>query len=137
MLARRITGLGGVQRRTTYESPDDIRGPLGLRVQFEPTDPFIELVFVHSFPGGSRSTWSHTDDIATFWPREWLPHESGLSHVRIHTFGYDANLSERRADIGKINHFGKLLLDSIATGIHFRKNDLVCYTSPINPATRC
>ncbi|KAF7503410.1 hypothetical protein GJ744_003893 [Endocarpon pusillum] len=122
-LVRRFTGLGSVQRKNTYESPDDVRGPLGLRVQYDPKDPFVEFVFVHSFPGGSRKTWSHNDEIATFWPKEWLPHENGFSHVRVHTFGYDADWLDRRADIGKINHFGKLLLDSIASNAYFRKND--------------
>lgn len=123
---RRFTGLGSVQRRNT-ESPDDIRGPLGLRVQHDPKDPFVEFVFVHGFPGGSRKTWSYSEELTTFWPKEWLPHDNGFSHVRIHTFGYDADWPDRRADIGKIKDFGKLLLDRIASSAHFRKNDSVCH----------
>jgi hypothetical protein len=106
-LARRVTGQGNSQRRNNYESPDEIRGPIGLRIQFEPKYPLIEFVFVHGFPGGSRRTWGYGDDIATFWPREWLTHEEGFSHVRVHTFGYDVDCPDRRADVGKINHFGR------------------------------
>lgn len=120
-----MTGQDNIQRRITHESPDDLRGHIGLRTQCDPKDPIVEFVFVHSFPGGSRKTWSYSDDIKSFWPREWLPLDSDFSHVRIHTFGYDADWPDRRADVGKINHFGKLLLDSIASSTPFRKNHLV------------
>ena len=129
-LARRVTGLGNSQRRNTFESPDEIRGPIGLRLQFEPREPLIEFIFVHGFPGGSRRTWSSSDDVATFWPREWLPQEEGFSRVRIHTFGYDVDCPDRKADVGKINHYGKLLLDSINSNACFRKNDPVRKNQP-------
>jgi hypothetical protein len=68
--------------------------PLGLTVLYEPDKgPAADIVFVHGLGGSSQQTWSKNKDPALFWPREWLPLESGLSDVRISTFGYSAHLT--------------------------------------------
>ncbi|KAK8058994.1 hypothetical protein PG994_009442 [Apiospora phragmitis] len=46
---------------------------------------------VHGLGGGSRKTWSATENPESFWPREWLPFEAGFhqssSSLTIHDFG--------------------------------------------------
>jgi protein SERAC1 len=46
-------------------------------------------VFVHGLCGHRRDTWTK-DDVC--WPEKLLSKEQTLSHVRILTFGYDANV---------------------------------------------
>jgi protein SERAC1 len=46
-------------------------------------------VFVHGLCGHRRNTWTK-DGVC--WPEELLSKEPALSHVRILTFGYDANV---------------------------------------------
>src|SRR4051794_35026162 len=86
----RFGGLARFTRRTTHESADELRGPLGLNVLDNPKTPFVEFIFVHGLRGGSRKTWTFNDDPATFWPM-WLPDDKHhrFAHVRIHTYGYN------------------------------------------------
>ncbi|RYP11555.1 hypothetical protein DL765_007744 [Monosporascus sp. GIB2] len=63
-------------RKTLSECPEDLRGPLGLTTLHEPSEPRV-----HGLGGGSRKTWSDSEDQSTFWPREWLPAEPGFKHA--------------------------------------------------------
>jgi protein SERAC1 len=47
------------------------------------------IVFVHGLGGHRRETWTK-DDVC--WPKELLSKEPALSHIRVLTFGYDANI---------------------------------------------
>jgi len=47
------------------------------------------IVFVHGLRGHRRETWTK-DDVC--WPKELLSKEKALSHIRVLTFGYDANV---------------------------------------------
>ena len=78
-----------------------------------PSEPLIDFVFVHGLRGGSRKTWSKSDDIAHFWPKEWLPAEPKFKHVRIHSFGYNSDWAERKASALTIHDFGQALLGDI------------------------
>ena len=92
------------------ESSDDARGPLGLNLLHEPSEPLIDFVFVHGLRGGSRKTWSKTESPAHFWPKEWLPLEPGFKNVRIHSFGYNSDWGERKSSSLTIHDFGQALL---------------------------
>lgn len=112
-----------VSRRTTSsEVADDLRGPLGLHVLFDPPDPIVEFVFVHGLRGGSRKTWSFSDDPASFWPKEWLPQEDAFKHVRIHSFGYHADFSDRGVSVTNINDFGRSLLENVQNAPPLRRD---------------
>ena len=47
------------------------------------------IIFVHGLRGHCRETWTK-DDVC--WPKELLSKEPALSHIRVLTFGYDANI---------------------------------------------
>jgi hypothetical protein len=69
----------------------DSKGPLGLELLYEPPNPQIDFIFVHGLGGGSRKTWSSSNDAQHFWPKAWLPEDEKFAAVRIHSFGYDAD----------------------------------------------
>ncbi|MCJ1244025.1 hypothetical protein MMC30_001222 [Trapelia coarctata] len=103
-LARRDAGAS--------ESADDVRGPLGLTTLSTPLKQAVcDLVFVHGMGGGSRSSWTKSADASLFWPKEWLPQDTGFEDVRIHTFGYNSNW-EKESSLN-IHDFAKSLLGSI------------------------
>jgi hypothetical protein len=100
---------------------------LGLTVLHEPhsgvTNP-VSLIFVHGLGGSSIRTWTNTPS-KTFWPT-FLRVEDGLQHVRIATFGYDAdftNILSPKNALG-IPDFAGQLVDSLDT--HYRKYGNVC-----------
>src|SRR5262245_11491686 len=69
------------------------------------------IVFVHGLCGHSTKTWTK-DDIC--WPKELLSREESLSHARILTYGYDANIVDTtgRASLNSLfQHSMNLLLD--------------------------
>jgi hypothetical protein len=119
---RTLTNLGVSRRSTSTELADDLRGPFGLHVLFDPPDPIVEFIFVHGLRGGSRKTWSFSDDPALFWPKEWLPQEDAFKHVRIHSFGYNADFSERGVSVTNVNDFGRSLLENIQNAPPLRRN---------------
>jgi protein SERAC1 len=46
-------------------------------------------VFVHGLHGHRMKTWTKDN---VYWPKDLLSKEDELSHVRVLTFGYDANV---------------------------------------------
>lgn len=96
-------------RGTAYGEPSDPKGPLGLTTVYCPSEPTIELVFVHGLGGGSRSTWSKEPDL--FWPQAWLPQDDAFKDVRIHTFGYNSNWD--KVSTLNLHDFAKSLLGSL------------------------
>lgn len=109
-LNKRFTGLSLAPRGSEVESSDEIRGSLGLSLLHEPSETLIDFIFVHGLRGGSRKTWSKTADPGHFWPKEWLPREPKFKHVRIHSFGYSSDWSERKGNQITIHDFGQALL---------------------------
>lgn len=101
------------RRDGTGDADDDGKGPLGLNTLFDPTYPAIaDLVFVHGLGGGSRSTWTKSDNPSLYWPKEWLPQDLAFQDVRIHSFGYNSNWGSE--SILNVHDFAKALLGSLA-----------------------
>lgn len=124
-LSRRFTGLTLVSRGNASESNEEIHGPLGLNLLHEPSEPFIDFVFVHGLRGGSRKTWSKSENKAHFWPKEWLPVEPRFKNVRIHSFGYDSDWGDRKASQVTVHDLGQALLGDVANNpaLNGRGND--------------
>ena len=102
--------------RSKREDGDDtggeFKGPFGLTTLYDPKyTAVVDLVFVHGLGGGSRSTWTKSDEPSLYWPQEWLPKDPGFVDVRIHAFGYNANWS-KESTLG-LHDFAKSLLGSI------------------------
>jgi hypothetical protein len=85
------------------------QGSLGLTTLYNPSHKVVaHIIFVHGIGGGSCRTWERNGDPATFWPREWLPMDIDFRDTKIHTFGYDADLS--RKSMLSIDDFARSLL---------------------------
>lgn len=110
--------------RRPSETPEQVRGPFGLDNPLAiPAEPMVDFVFVHGLGGGSRKTWCKDDDPLLFWPKEWLPRDPEFKHVRIHSFGYDSDWTERRPpSILNIHDFGKALLESLQRSTWIRRS---------------
>ena len=111
ILDRSFSGLSFGRRQS--ENADEIRGPLGLNVLYAPSEPLIDFIFVHGLRGGSRKTWSKTEDINHYWPQQWLPLEPRFKNVRIHSFGYNSDWGERKSSSLTVHDFGQALLGEI------------------------
>lgn len=109
-LHRKFTALSISGRSHDAEASDEIRGPEGLTVLYEPVEPLIDFVFVHGLRGGSRKTWSKSSNPAHFWPKEWLPLEARFRNVRILTFGYNSDWGEIKGSSVTVHDFGQALL---------------------------
>ncbi|OIW25252.1 hypothetical protein CONLIGDRAFT_718123 [Coniochaeta ligniaria NRRL 30616] len=103
-----------MRRRSSSQSAFDAHGSLGLNLLSCPSDPLLDMVFVHGLGGGSTKTWCASEDPTLFWPKAWLPRESGFHHVRIHSYGYDsAWTSSKAAPTINIHDFGQQLLERL------------------------
>ncbi|KAF2649450.1 hypothetical protein K491DRAFT_550850, partial [Lophiostoma macrostomum CBS 122681] len=89
-------------------------GTLGLNLLSRPSDPRLDLIFVHGLGGGSTKTWCRAADPTLFWPKAWLPREPGFQNVRIHSYGYDADWTTSKASSTiNIHDFGRQLLERL------------------------
>ena len=102
----------------------DIKGPLGLNILHDPHEPVIDFIFVHGLGGGSRKTWSLSEDPQHFWPKEWLPQNVEFSSVRIHSFGYTADWDEWKRSTLNILDFARSLLGDISCNPGIRKSNV-------------
>ncbi|KAL1838860.1 hypothetical protein VTJ49DRAFT_2113 [Mycothermus thermophilus] len=125
--------LGFLQRVVSRRRPDsqprvEAHGSLGLNLLFCPTEPLLELVFVHGLGGGSIKTWCFAEDVTKFWPKEWLPKESGFGNIRIYSYGYDADWqASKSTSTINVHDFGRELLEKIRNSTHI----LSSTTNPI------
>lgn len=110
-LNRPFAGLSLGRRRS--EHVDDLRGPLGLNLLYAPSESLIDFIFVHGLRGGSRKTWSKTEDINCYWPQQWLPLEPRFKNVRIHSFGYSSDWAAWKGSTLTVHDFGQALLGEI------------------------
>lgn len=107
----------------TDDGLDDPKGPLGLNLLHSPSEPLIDLVFVHGLGGGSRKTWSKTSSVTHFWPQEWLPKDPSFKNVRIHSFGYDSDWVKGKDTCLNVHHFGKSLVGEMSTSPYLGNGD--------------
>ncbi|ERF75026.1 hypothetical protein EPUS_08840 [Endocarpon pusillum Z07020] len=129
-LESRISSFSLNRRRPGDESSEDIRGHFGLNLLHEPSEPLIDFIFVHGLRGGSRKTWSKTDNIGHYWPKEWLPVDPKFKNVRIHSFGYNSDWGERTGSVLTIHDFGQALLGDIMGGVVIKKAFLLAKQDP-------
>ena len=122
IINRRFTGISLAARANESESSEGVRGPLGLNLLYDPSEPLIDFIFVHGLRGGSRKTWSKTADPAHFWPKQWLPTESRFKNVRIYSYGYNSDWGERKGSAATIHDFGQALLGDIQNTLCSSKN---------------
>ncbi|CZT06939.1 related to vegetatible incompatibility protein HET-E-1 [Rhynchosporium graminicola] len=102
------------QRRSSSPTSFNAHGALGLNLLNSPTDPLLDLIFVHGLGGGSTKTWCSSEDVTQFWPKEWLPREPGIHNMRIHSYGYDADWQSSRASSTiNVHDFGHQLLERL------------------------
>jgi len=118
-----MTGLS--LRSRGVETDDEIRGPIGLNLLYEPAEPIVDLIFVHGLGGGSRKTWSKSPDVDSFWPQEWLPRDVEFKHTRVHSFGYNSNWTEKGQSVLNMIDFAKSLLGAMKDCPHLRKTPQV------------
>ena len=84
--------------RAQSRSNGSLKDPQGLAVLYEPAETRLaDIIFVHGLGGSSVSTWTKDGDEQTFWPKRFLPLETGLSQSRILSFGYPACFLSRNA----------------------------------------
>ena len=66
--------------------------PLGLNHLSSPSQPLVDVIFVHGLGGGSRKTWSKTGSVADFWA-------AGLAFpTMLHSVLYECTASEYDSD---------------------------------------
>jgi pimeloyl-ACP methyl ester carboxylesterase len=107
----------------TDDGEGDPRGPLGLKLLHSPSEPEIDLIFVHGLGGGSRKTWSKSSSITHYWPKEWLPKDPAFKGVRIHSFGYNSDWVKGKDNCLNIQHFGKSLVGEMIISPYFGDAD--------------
>ena len=113
------------RRRKPTETTFDSKGALGLHTSYSSSEPLIDYVFVHGLGGGSRKTWSESEDPASFWPQEWLSKDPAFRNARVHNFGYNADWIDRKENILNIHDFGQSLLDSLRNSPSLRSDEEV------------
>ncbi|KAK1764935.1 hypothetical protein QBC33DRAFT_545297 [Phialemonium atrogriseum] len=116
---RRTSSPGSVK---LFGGPSDTADTLGLCLLHEPSDPLIDFIFVHGLGGGSRKSWSASQDPMTFWPKEWLPSEKAFRHVRIHSYGYDSDWKKSQQSPLTIHDFGQAMLADMYNAPTLKKN---------------
>ncbi|KIW34371.1 uncharacterized protein PV07_01150 [Cladophialophora immunda] len=100
----------------------DEKGPLGFNLLYTPSEPPIDLIFVHGLGGGPRKTWSRRPSIAQDdWPN--LPRDAAFESVRIHSFGYNSDYVKSENDCWIIHRFGQSLLADLRTPPRLGKTD--------------
>lgn len=75
------------------------RGPLGLRLLHEASEPMVEVIFVHGLRGGSTKTWRKGEDPGLFWPKAFLPADPDFQNASIYSFGYDSDWGSAKRSI--------------------------------------
>ncbi|KAK5659672.1 hypothetical protein OQA88_880 [Cercophora sp. LCS_1] len=122
------SGNGRLSRAGTSDNEalaqkGDLKGPLGLNLLHLPSEPEVDLVFVHGLGGGSRKTWSKTSSPMDYWPAEWLSQDPEFSRVRIHSYGYDSDWTKGNDNCLNIQHIGKSFMAELATSPHIDKSN--------------
>jgi hypothetical protein len=64
-------------------------------------------------------------DPSSFWPKEWLPRDEDFRDVRIHTFGYDENLTKKTTL--SVHDYAKDLLGCLKDSRTIPRNEKVSH----------
>jgi hypothetical protein len=108
---KRHDNNGAFGDKTEYDTY--FKGPLGLNLLHDVLDPTADFIFIHGLGGGSVKTWSNTAGGGNYWPKEWLPQEPDFERVRIHSFGYKADWTERVDSVLSIRKFAQSLVNEL------------------------
>lgn len=103
---------------------ESFKGPLGLNILRDVTEPMIDFIFVHGLGGGSRKTWSKSSNQYHYWPKEWLSQDPDFSCVRVWSFGYKADWNERKENVLDIRDFALALLGEIENAPDIRRTEV-------------
>jgi hypothetical protein len=120
-LERVLSGLH-LQGQLPFDE-DDTFGPLGLDTIYCPSEPLLDLIFVHGLGGGSRKTWSFSSKLHHFWPKEWLSKDPAFQNVRIHSFGYKSTWHDTRGSILNVHDIAESLLGAIHNSPAIRRSE--------------
>lgn len=131
-LKRRFTSTWAKKQDSSGDddTQDGSRGPLGLRLLHFSPEPMIDIIFVHGLRGGSIKTWRKGNDPRNFWPKLWLPLESGLANANIHSFGYDSDWASTKSSILSVHDFGQSLLEEMRNSPYLREDEKVSQLLP-------
>jgi hypothetical protein len=80
---------------------------------------------VHGLHGGSYKTWRKREKEGSFWPGEWLPYDPDFAHVRVHTFGYNADWNNLKGSIENIHEFGSSLHGAMVSSTLLNRGEKV------------
>ncbi|PTB42433.1 hypothetical protein M441DRAFT_191126 [Trichoderma asperellum CBS 433.97] len=115
--------MKGLQSKVTHANTDTSEAEnqdtesLGFNTLYdpEPNSAVADLIFIHGLGGHSRKTWSSSSTLKPFWPRDWLPNETGFENVRIHSFGYKADWGGKwqQQSILNIHDFAESLIGGL------------------------
>lgn len=123
-----------VERKSRERSAERHADPLGLNVIHQPYGvvPTANVILVHGLGGTSQKTWCRNRNTQFFWPREWLPLETGFDKIRVLTFGYNAHFaSSGRENILNIADFAKDLLFGMKFGLDQDSQELEIWKAPL------
>jgi len=92
----RDTNMDGIRlpwtRRGPPAKPIAVAAPpetaFGLQTVYEPSNPSLNIIFVHGLGGSTKGTWTDSHS-GSFWPL-WLSELPDFKDARILTFGYNS-----------------------------------------------
>ncbi|KAK6852095.1 hypothetical protein PG995_012220, partial [Apiospora arundinis] len=67
-------------------------------------------------------TWRKGNDVRQFWPQFWLPFETGMQNVNIHSFGYNSDWLSPKHSALDVHDFGRSLLEELRNSPSLRDN---------------
>ena len=126
-VSRALNSFSFSRNRSVRATEDDSWGPYGLNLLYSPSEPLLDLIFVHGLRGGSIKTWCNGGDLRQFWPKTWLPREPSLQNVRIHSFGYNADWKNTKETCLDIHDFGRSLFGDMSTSPYLRHDKDVTF----------
>ncbi|KAJ5713986.1 uncharacterized protein N7483_011167 [Penicillium malachiteum] len=104
--------IAKVLSRPATQTDSEETGEFGLITLNDPPliSASVDIIFIHGLGGGSRRTWSYSDNVDHFWPKSWLPVDLDFQDVRIHTFGYKSDWANRQQSVLNIHDFSQSLI---------------------------
>ncbi|KAK3347044.1 hypothetical protein B0T25DRAFT_553490 [Lasiosphaeria hispida] len=110
--------------------PTPQKNALGLTLVHDAQHAAADVIFVHGLGGYSWNSWCWEHDPEFFWPA-WLQHEHGLKHLRVFTFGYNANFRGPDTPLSILDFAKGLLVRMKGYGYDGSKNERPLGKRPI------